>query len=39
MDGRIWSRFDEKPCLHLRLIAWATRRSEKRGFWRRADAA
>lgn len=30
MDGQGWTRFDDKPCLHMRLVAWAMRRSEKR---------
>lgn len=40
MDGQGWMRFDDKPCLHMRLVAWAMRRSEKRdapllSLWRR----
>lgn len=30
MDGRTWFRSDDRPHFHLRLIAWATRRCERR---------
>jgi hypothetical protein len=43
MDGQDWTRFDERTCIHMRLVAWAMRRGEKRDgrlltLWRRLAA-